>query len=166
MPSGKIHSASSLVAFVASVAMPALLSTPNVPLEKSLIFGGGCLLGTLITPDLDISEGCFSMAVIRKIGGPMAERIWKVFWWPYGVLIPHRHWLSHLPVVSTSLRLGYLGIIAMTICLLLSLGGLFPAPDIKFSIEEIVESNSFLLFCGLCLSDTLHFVMDKTLPSI
>ena len=52
MPSGNVHARDSVV--LAVVVTPVAAVAIGIP--EALIIGGGCLLGVLITPDLDLLE--------------------------------------------------------------------------------------------------------------
>jgi hypothetical protein len=82
MPGSRVHNAGT---FAMASAM----------FMKDPLIGVGCLLGVLLTPDLDLSEN------------ERARNLWYLLWWPYGKLFHHRSRLSHLPVVGTGIRLAY-----------------------------------------------------------
>lgn len=42
----------------------------------------------------------------------------SLIFWPYAVVIPHRHWLSHLPIVGTAGRLAYILFLAWEVALI------------------------------------------------
>lgn len=63
--------------------------------------------GLLLSPDLDT--------------GSNATRRWgllKLLWWPYRRLLSHRSLLSHSPVIGTTGRLLYLGLVLLGLCLI------------------------------------------------
>lgn len=100
-------------------------------------------------PDLD-QEG-LSVAewqIIKKTFG--LGFLWLMFWWPYAVLIPHRHWTSHAPIVGTLGRLAYIAF-AM-VCLFWFTG--WSVPKIPLWLVE-----SFVT--GLMASDTVHWARDR-----
>ena len=110
MPSGKTHAS---VTALAAVVTPILLN-PASP--EGLI--SGCLLGLIITPDLDVENKTRAHGTVAKIGreiggkngkivGEVFSSLWYVFWWPYGKLLPHRAYWSHAPVIGTLGRLLY-----------------------------------------------------------
>jgi uncharacterized metal-binding protein len=70
----------------------------------------GGLGGLLITPDIDHFKRTHEEYRIYWHLGPLAGKLWQAYWSPYSIFIPHRHWLSHFPVVGTALRILYLGI--------------------------------------------------------
>jgi len=66
-----------------------------------LIAASSHLLGGLyLSPDLDLKS------IPWKRWG-----ILRIIWLPYQKFIPHRHWLSHAPVIGSAVRLLYLGVL-------------------------------------------------------
>jgi uncharacterized metal-binding protein len=43
----------------------------------------------------------------------------KFIWLPYQKFIPHRHWLSHAPVIGSAVRLLYLGVLLSPVAIAL-----------------------------------------------
>ena len=121
------------------------------PLPFTLALTGGVLAGLAITPDLDLERGCISNAVIRRLVGRTVERLWGLFWRPYGLLLRHRSRLSHLPVVGTTVRLVYLCALPALICWLAgnALGW------------TLIPSWIWWSIAGLILADSPHFLMDS-----
>ena len=100
MPSGKTHAAATTLA---AITVPILLD-PASP--EGMV--SGCLLGLLITPDLDVENKTRAHSTVAKVGrevggkngkmvGEVLSNLWYVFWWPYGKLFPHRSYWSHAP---------------------------------------------------------------------
>ena len=77
------------------------------------------------------------------------RRLWQMYWFPYAIIIPHRHGLSHLPGLGTAGRVAYL---AVTIWLLVRLSVLPP-------IDRVPEWV-FPIAIGLAVSDFTHFWLD------
>jgi uncharacterized metal-binding protein len=74
-----------------------------------LIAASSHLLGGLyLSPDLDLES------LPWKRWG-----ILRIIWLPYQKFIPHRHWLSHAPVVGSIGRLLYLGVLLFPVTLVL-----------------------------------------------
>jgi uncharacterized metal-binding protein len=155
MPAGRVHAADSIstAALIGAGGYfmdPKIVSTIDVVL---LTFG--VLSGILLSPDLDVDKGYIGLWFLRKIPfvGWFISGAWRLFWWPYAVLVPHRSWISHFPVISTIIRVV---IIVST-----------------FVVFEYVLFKSYLplhfhymlvWFLGLTISDTKHFVLDKFYP--
>ncbi len=162
MPDGKTHAFATVAA---SLAAPFILhglgwntTTPN-----EIAAAAGCLLGILITPDLDVNTGCASMRTIQRRLGKPAASAWRAIWLPYAALVPHRSWVSHLPIVGTVLRLGYLYVVYFLIALVLGALGILTLPRIPLTWQTVHSSNFLWAFAGLALADTLHFAMDRFL---
>jgi uncharacterized metal-binding protein len=67
VPSGKIHAIATVIS--GGVAAP-LLYLSGQPAASSLAFAGGCMLGLIVTPDLDVRHrDTHSEAIVRKSGG-------------------------------------------------------------------------------------------------
>ena len=112
MPSGVTHDRITLTC-LPIVGGATLLVTQNagiaLTLSSSFLFSG-----LMFGPDLDIHSVQF------KRWGPL-----RWIWLPYRKSLQHRSWLSHGPIVGTTLRLLYLGCwtalfsaVAFSICIL------------------------------------------------
>ncbi len=138
MPSQKVHDASCLAGagIIASVGV----ALWNMPL---LAVSAGMGMGIFIHPDWDYAE---ARGVLAELG-PL-----KYLIKPYGLLVPHRHWFSHLPVVGTLGRVLYI------MLPLFILGFSFPSGNPTFDILR----NRYFWFglLGLSLADTIHFLSD------
>lgn len=121
------------------------------PVTHTAALTGGTLAGLLLTPDLDIDEGCFANDIVRRTAGRKAERLWSLFWLPYSRLIRHRSHLSHLPLLGTALRLAYL--LALPLFMLWLAGN---PPGL-----QVIPAWGWWAAGGLALADTLHYVMDN-----
>jgi len=104
---------------------------------------GGMAMGTLIHPDWDYAE---ARGVLAELG-PI-----KYLVKPYGLLIPHRHWLSHLPVVGTIGRVLYI------MFPLFILGFAFPSGNPTLGVLR--NRYFWFAFLGLSIADTIHFALD------
>lgn len=147
MPDGKTHAALSAVTAAALYGAGSLSGLPG---EVSLALAGGCLAGVLVTPDLDVNDRIYAHHLVRREAGRLPALLWKSFWMPYSRLVPHRHWISHTPLLGTGLRLGYVVLLAW---LLLALFG-HPWPW-----SELPLWAPFAVW-GLVFSDTLHWAAD------
>lgn len=118
------------------------------------LYVAGCLVGVLVGPDMDVDGGNISDFFIRKVSR-LAQHVWRLIWFPYAVLVPHRHFISHFPVISTLLRIGYIFlIINLSVALF----------RIAFNIEldkPFYWIWDWSFFFGLVHVDTVHFVVDK-----
>jgi uncharacterized metal-binding protein len=122
----------------------------GMPTAELLALTGGCMAGLVLTPDLDVNDKVYGHHLVQREAGRLPALVWKWIWLPYSRLVPHRHWISHTPLIGTTLRLGYLVLIAW---LLLAVFG-HPWP------WNELPSWAPLAVVGLILSDTLHFASD------
>ena len=139
MPSGIVHSRTNAV-----IALGVLVFYR--PIETGMLIASGCVLGIFVTPDLDLGE-TYSFSLIRKYLGRFPYLLWKAYWRIFCILIPHRHFLSHFPVVSTVFRSIYL--FSPLLLLILSV---FPDFSNIFWF--------FPVFVGMVIVDVVHWAMD------
>lgn len=104
----------------------------------------GALAGLMLSPDQDL----FRCNANRRWG------IVRFIWWPYSQAIPHRHWLSHGPVIGTLTRYTYLRCIIAIAWLLF---------DRAAPVEQIWQFYPWepLFLCGLASADILHLLADR-----
>jgi uncharacterized metal-binding protein len=147
LSSGRTH------AFVSTLAggiIAGSMVSLDVPSEIVIAVATGCFSGILLSPDHDLSEnGNVTHSLVRNDFGDTLWLIWSIMWYPYGRLITHRHFLSHTPVVSTIIRVMYVGLLPYIVVQLL---------DIDITIFDILFAYWFV---GLCVSDTLHWIFDQ-----
>ncbi len=160
MPNGKAHAFATLTAALATPFIVQGLGMGANP-TNTIAATAGCLLGLVVTPDLDVNHGCRSMQIIQRRAGKPAAEFWRAMWMPYALLVPHRSWLSHFPLAGTTLRLGYVYIIFFCFAILAAAAGFTPMPEIHLNSALLKNSNAVWAFFGLALSDTLHYAMDK-----
>lgn len=137
MPSGRIHTMSTIA-----------LAMTTVPL-MSIPLTAGVLTGCVLSPDLDVDSGFIGLAHLRRFPmvGPLISGLWRVFWWPYSRLAPHRSHISHSIFFGTVLRVAYLMVPLLAINVM----------GIPLSLPDWFG----MWFVGLCSSDGLHILMDK-----
>jgi uncharacterized metal-binding protein len=145
MPSGKAHTALTLAALSGLVAPYAVVNLNG----NIYSYVCGAIAGILITPDLDVDKGNIADTMIRRVSRP-AQWAWRVFWQPYGWLVPHRHFTSHFPILGTSLRIGYIFSIINILLWVVNI----------FDTESIVFWWDWSFFFGLCHVDAIHFLTD------
>lgn len=160
MPGGKAHAFATLAATCATPFIVNGLAVGATPTNAAAATAG-CLLGVLITPDLDVNHGCAALQAIRRAAGEPIADLWRTLWYPYAIMVPHRSWISHLPLLGTALRLGYLYLAVFLIMILLGAAGLVRMPQVQLSLDLIRNSNYVWAFAGLALADLLHFGMDR-----
>lgn len=145
MPDGKTHaSATVLVAMAAPIAA---YNYASVPMDHAIALAAGALAGLLLTPDLDVDGSTASHQTVRRAGGCLLAVAWRLYWLPYCKIIPHRSPLSHLPVLSTALRILYL-------CW----------PLLLWNHWQLAVTHQMIYaFYGLCLADGMHWLLDNTM---
>jgi uncharacterized metal-binding protein len=111
---------------------------------------GGCLAGVLLTPDLDVDNPVHSHAIVDRRIGCLPGLIWRVLWYPYAKSIPHRHWLSHAPIIGTLLRVMYIALPTWAVLTLLGY------PKIWLYLPDCWLG----VLIGLAVSDALHWAAD------
>lgn len=152
MPGGKVHSALTLATASGVIAPYAIVQLNGNP----YMYVAGCLVGLLVMPDMDVDNGNISDYFIRKVSRP-AQWLWRLFWTPYALLVPHRHSISHMPILGTLVRIGYI----FTVLNIVSL--------IWWMIFNIIDTVSFIwiwnwsFFFGLAHVDTIHWMADNTI---
>ena len=99
--------------------------------------------GLYLSPDLDIKSNPW-----RRWG------LLRSLWLPYQKLVPHRHWISHSPIVGTLGRVAY---ILFPSSLILGLNGkLLDAIDLLQANPAIVCAT----LLGIELSVIAHLIAD------
>lgn len=153
MASGRTHAAATLFAACAMVPLlPAAISHFGPEVVAAI---PGCVAGLIVGPDADVDGGWLAFWQVRRAWGPAggaAAFAYRALWYPYAKLIPHRHWLSHMPVVGTAGRLVYL---AWLPALVLVVAGHASA------VADLLQSPVLWWACaGLAVSDGLHWAFD------
>ena len=94
----------------------------------------GCLAGLRLSPDLDLHN---ALGFVGRLG--FADE--------YTKLVPHRHWLSHTPIISTGIRVVVL----------------FGIPLLLFAVfgASLPWDLMGYAFLGLCAADALHIFSDR-----
>ena len=150
MPSGQVHAACSIG--LSAVCYGTILGFTG---DNLLALSGatGCVLGILLTPDLDQKTLSSSEnSLVRYTLG--LGFLWVMLWYPYASLIPHRSPLSHAPLIGTFGRLLYLAMILA-----------IPAYFLGWNFGQIPPEIWQIVFygvAGLAVSDFGHFVFDVT----
>lgn len=117
MSSGLAHTgATTLIALAGGGALYAV----GAPTSVAVGFGAGAMAGMMLTPDLD--GYTISYSHVRRNFGRALWALWKLVWWPYATLIPHRHVLSHGPFIGTVIRLFYVAAWCVLLWTLAQLG--------------------------------------------
>jgi uncharacterized metal-binding protein len=117
----------------------------------------GNVVGILIGCDLDVDAGNISDTIIRRVS-PTAQWIWRKFWTPYSLALPHRSTLSHFPVISTLVRVGY---ITVGLNLLLLFGWVIARVVGLSDTVSFIWLWNWSFFWGLVHADTVHWMADQ-----
>lgn len=140
MPSFRPHQ--NLYTAAAPLAGLAAVSFITMPIISAGIVAGYAL-GNYCDPDLDMEKKRTRAEIQMYRRSRVLGFIWWAFWYPYGLLIPHRSFFSHSLIISTVIRFAYMfwwvALITPTKWLdMLTVGGLI----------------------GLCIADSVHIVAD------
>lgn len=147
MPSGRVHAATTIAL---TLGLGAACYSAGWPSDQQAALAGGSLAGLLLSPDLDVQQGSISFKFARRSFGCLFGLLWEMYWKPYAVLIPHhRHWLSHMPFISTAIRLLYL---AMPLLLWRYWQ--------YHQIGLVLPTWFILAYYGLASADLLHWFLD------
>jgi uncharacterized metal-binding protein len=160
MPSGLTHSVITTVA--AAGLYYALPQAGFIDPMTTYTAMGGCMAGVLLTPDLDVDNASHSHYVVLHRFGMIPFIIWRAIWYPYGVAIGHRSWVSHMPIISTLIRLAYLALIAWGVFALFG----YTIPWRTWAHWPMVQAYAYPAVAGLMLSDALHWLADITSTGI
>jgi len=146
------------------LAWAALLLTPPVEawLSGAPVTEYGVLLGAMgffackfsgkNGPDLDLIGVTISEREAERVWGRVLGTLWFMIWLPYARLIPHRHWLSHAPVIGTLGRLVWLLWLPVFVAAAYGHGQ---------AIVDWAQTGTAATFVfWLIVSDGLHWVMD------
>ena len=164
MASGATHNAVTLA--TATGLSTALMAYTDTSFQSVVLFAAGCIAGIWLTPDLD-QEGYNRIEnKMRKSKNPFIGifgNLYIIFWYPYAKLIPHRSWVSHMPVVGTIIRIAYL--MLMTSMFLVVIGFIAPiahdAIGPFWQLFAAVFEPMFPAFLGLVVADFMHWFMDR-----
>ena len=113
----------------------------------------GAMVGCLISPDADVDGGSIADFYIRHYTGVVVEMLWDGLWAFYRKVCRHRGFLSHAPIISTAIRVLYIGAFYFLI-----------AMPLRWVSSSVQIDWSWLLwwaFVGLVLADSAHWTLDK-----
>lgn len=155
MPNGNVHDAATMSVFVtASVTL--VMEATGALAEPGAVaaYGLGITTGLLVGPDLDVDRGNASHRRIGRVS-KVLKWVWFGLWLLYAKAVPHRHWLSHMPVVGTAIRLGYLMAVSLFLRWLLLQAG------VSADVIPIRVEYGIAFFVGLALADFCHWALDR-----
>lgn len=113
----------------------------------------GAIVGTIITPDLDVDKAFIGDKIVQKKAGNFAKALWLAFWRPYKKSMKHGRFLSHFPIISTIVRLAYIHFLLITLP-----GTVYML--IYPSWTPIFVFPPLPLLYGLIGSDIIHYFLD------
>lgn len=133
MPNKAVHDIACVI--VAEHLVLVSVATHWMSAPETIIISLGALSGIMLSPDLDM---------IEKRG----KNWWNIYWLAYGWSIPHRHMLSHMPILSTLIRVLYaLPLWALPVTLVWYFGWFH-----QWMFEWWIA--------GLMIADATHWAMD------
>tara|TARA_Y100001968_G_scaffold330080_1_gene380964 strand:- start:1893 stop:2267 length:375 start_codon:yes stop_codon:yes gene_type:complete len=108
--------------------------------------------GLWLSPDLDIhSEPAKRWGIIQFI------------WMPYRILIPHRSFFSHGPLIGSSLRISYLIFVYFLISIIIlkfEYNSILLLLNNIISFSEDYNKELIAIFIGIESSALLHLIKD------
>ena len=122
----------------------------------------GLLIGTLATPDVrDLEQKTYPVWIISRV--PLIGRtlawLFRMFWAPLAIALPHRSRLSHTPVLGTLVAAAYSGCIFYLILSLLQCP--LSLTQITEGTQEIIASQClYAVLFGWCIQDLSHWIAD------
>lgn len=126
----------------------------------SLVAGG--VIGMLIDPDVRDQHNITTRGERRMWGlpifGPIIGYIFQVYWYPFALWIPHRSFLSHLPVVATALAAAWL--LLPPALAFYYIGGYNASTSFGQWLGNAYQPWMEAAFWGWCVQDTIHLALD------
>lgn len=152
MSAGHVHVKASLLLASAFTAGAVLSLHPEMMLCTT-----GALIGTFISPDLDVDRAFIGDKIVMDKGGRITGRVWLILWKPYKTSMKHGRFASHFPIFSTLVRLLYI-----YFWLVLLPTGIYTLLNPSFDVANFAMRvlPPPLLVYGLVASDTIHFFLD------
>lgn len=158
MASGRAHDTLTIdLLFPTTICMGVIL-IPIIGIGWG-IFGSfltflGLMLQRLMTPDLDQEQETYSEYLAYKLNKFFGV-FWVFYWLIYAKLIPHRHFLSHSPVLSTIIRFTYF-------CIPIYLGYLIGIKPLIYLWTYMIFYWDLTLYflLGLVIGDLGHLLLD------
>ena len=138
MANGRTHALATLAA--GSAGMVALAISGDY--IGAAGWASGAMLGLIMTPDCDVDDGFYGLAVLREVS-PLLSVAWQWYWKPYARIVSHRSIISHGVIIGTFTRLVY-----AFWWFLLIYRPLYVSPFYMW------------LFVSLAIMDIVHIVMD------
>lgn len=155
MSAGRVHAQASVL--LAGGFFVGTLFTRDV---TDIEYAIGALIGTILTPDLDVDKGFIGDEYIRRRFGQIAYRIWRGGWHFYRRSVKHGSELSHFPVLGTVFRLVYIFLFAVILPMVVV--NFFTPVNFQSEITWWVWQTlpRWKIIVGLMASDFHHYCMD------
>lgn len=152
MASGKVHFAGNIINGTILTVGAYLYSEEAVPL---IIIGS--ILGTLITPDMDLEGTTFTERLMRKI--PIIGLLFQNSWYIYSLLTKHRG-LSHNILFGTLTRIiWFVFIISFWLIFINGIMITFYNTNLHINIDLYIN-NFFICIVSWYLQDINHYILD------
>lgn len=163
MADGKTHQRGYVLGLAALAAAGAyLLYEGSIgPDEAAGLLVGG-VVGMLIDPDVRDQHNITTRGERRIWGvpllGPIIGYVFQVYWYPLALLIPHRSFLSHLPVIATAIAAAWLILPPAAVVYYLNNWNL----SLPFRDWLWMQYQPWVLpaFIGWCVQDAVHLALD------
>lgn len=148
MSDGYTHFSDSLIVGSAAIAASAVA----LPIELSMCVAIGCVVASVVTPDIDLGENkIYGDWILKDV--PVVRHLFRALAWMYGGIFSHRG-VSHIHIVGTLTRTLFVALLVygpLSIWCLIDGGVMwFPAP------LQIVS-----LFIGWTIVDSTHIERDR-----
>ena len=125
----------------------------------------GCTLTYHVNPDLDLSTLTASEYKMMKYLGPVGFA-WLWFWFPYSKAFKHRSRYTHLPILSTLIRILYFLLRLLYIDLAIFVLNKFFLLTIPYISNLLLKETDTVVFVilivslPLLLNDFIHWLRD------
>lgn len=160
MASGKTHAMVNNVLWFVGLGGSAYLAYRLNP-EAGIMLQSGLTAGLLMTPDLDHHNQTtqeeqrienFFGAFLGPAVGKFIRKFYNLLWAPYWIFIPHRHFLSHGPIISTIIRAVYVWALLALIW--------WPWAEYIALWSRLNPIYLMIFLTGWALQDLAHIVLD------
>ena len=158
MASGRAHDLATKQITIPTTVIMGLVLIPIIGIGWGIVGAGltfvGLMLQRLMTPDADQEQETHAEFLAYKLNQFFGVA-WVLFWLPYAKLIPHRHFLSHSPVLSTLIRVVYLFIP-------IYLGNLIGIKPLIYVWTYLIFYWDLTLYfvIGIIIGDLGHLLLD------
>lgn len=164
MANGKTHQGGYIFGLAALAASGAFLVAEGyiTPADAGGLMLGG-VLGLLIDPDVRDQHNITTRGERRAYGfplfGPVIGYIFQVYWYPLALWIPHRSFLSHLPVIATAIAAAWLLLPPAALYYYLNNYNLLMSFDAW--LLSVYQPWMAAAFWGWCVQDAIHLALDN-----